>query len=79
MENIVNEYLDRAYEKRMKSMTRYEKEVFDEIIKESPQVFDNKMKLIDLVKVIKKQKITKKKLDMMRNPQPIEIDDELPF
>lgn len=79
MENIVNEYLDRAYEKRMKSMTRYEREVFDEIIKESPQVFDNKMKLIDLVKVIKKEKITKKKLDMMRNPQPIEIDPELPF
>lgn len=88
MENTLNDIIktsvqdsiNKAYERRMKSMTRYEREVFDGVIETFPELYTTKMSLIDLVKVIKRMKITKKKLERSRKAIiPIEADGDLPF
>ena len=80
MKTSVQDLINKAYERRMKSMTRYEREVFDGVVETSPELYTTKMSLIDLVKVIKRMKITKKKLEQSRKAIiPIEVDGDLPF
>ena len=88
MENTLNDIINgsiqdlinKAYQRRMKSMTRYEREVFDGVVETFPEKYTTKISLIDLVKEIKRMKITKKKLEQSRKAIiPIEADGDLPF
>jgi hypothetical protein len=61
--DITNNVIDEAYDKRISKMTKYEKEIFNMCIQDSPNTYDTKEVKLQLISVIKKQKITKKKLE----------------
>ena len=60
--SIIQKHINLDYENRMSKMTKYEKIVFNQCIEQSPELFDTKIKMIELMKTIKSQKITKKSL-----------------
>ena len=61
--DIANKVINEAYDKRISKMTQYEKELFNMCIEDSPNTYDTKQHKLQLIGVIKKLKITKKKLE----------------
>ena len=65
LSDIINEQVNLTFDRRMKSLTKYEREFLhkflDEWEKTSPTI--TKVQMLEVIKSIKKEKITKKNLE----------------
>ncbi len=85
VKDIINERVNMALERRMKSLTKYEYQFLVQVIGEwckEYNTYPTPIQMIDLIKSVKKEKITKKKLDEINNPKSFQVhpdDEDLPF
>jgi len=63
--DIINKHINLAFDRRMKSLTKYEREFLHRLLDDYGDIFnmDNKGQMLEVIKDIKKLKITKNNLD----------------
>jgi hypothetical protein len=64
--DIINKHVNLAFDRRIKSLTKYEREFLHRLLDDYGDIFnmDNKGHMIEVIKDIKKLGITKNNLDL---------------